>query len=390
MFVENKEFNRTLTLKSSIYLGLSSMIGAGLFNNIAPTAKISSYGSVLGLLLASTLAIANASSSAQLSSLFPKTGGTYLYANEVLGKPYAIIAGSVFIIGKTISCVAIALTVGNYLSPVYGKEIGVVLCLLVFLLSFSGIHKTAEIAKWFVWIIFGLLLFYAVSILSTPNVDLRIPIFEGVSIDSILLSASIWFFAFTGYSRLATFGEEIKNPKEIIPTAIFTGLGVAILLYFGITWLTLSIISPELIMNSNTPLLVAIDVSKFSEFSFLIVFASSIAMVSVFLALMPGISRVYVALSRDSVLPKAFSKIHKKFNSAYFSEGFVLISVIVGIYSFDVVGSIKLSSFFILIYYTITNLCVIKLKKDDRLYSVAIAFYGFSSCLVFAIALLIL
>ncbi len=342
--MENKEFNRTLTLKSSIYLGLSSMIGAGLFNNIAPTAKISSYGAILGLLLASTLAIANASSSAQLSSLFPKTGGTYLYANEVLGKPYAIIAGSVFIIGKTISCVAIALTVGNYLSPVYGKEIGVILCLLVFLLSFSGIHKTAEIATWFVWIIFGLLLFYTVSILSTPGVDLSIPIFESVSFNSILLSASIWFFAFTGYSRLGTFGEEIKNPKEIIPTAIFTGLGVTILLYFGITWLTLSIISPG----------------------------------------------IYVALSRDRVLPKAFSKIHKKFNSAYFSEGFVLISVIVGIYSFDVVGSIKLSSFFILIYYTITNLCVIKLKKDDRLYSVAIALYGFSACLVFAIALLVL
>ena len=387
--MENKEFNRTLTLKSSIYLGLSSMIGAGLFNNIAPTAKISSYGAILGLLLASTLAIANASSSAQLSSLFPKTGGTYLYANEVLGKPYAIIAGLVFIIGKTISCVAIALTVGNYLSPVYGKEIGVVLCVLVFLLSFSGIHKTAEIAKWFVWIIFGLLLFYAVSILSTPNVDLSIPIFEGVSIDSVLLSASIWFFAFTGYSRLATFGEEIKNPKEIIPTAIFTGLGVTIFLYFGITWLTLSIISPEFIKNSNTPLLVAMDISRFSEFSFLIVFASSIAMVSVFLALMPGISRIYVALSRDKVLPKAFSKIHNKFNSAYFSEGFVLISVVVGIYSFDVVRSIKLSSFFILLYYAITNLCVIKLKKDDRIYSLAIAFYGLASCLIFAATLIV-
>ena len=388
MSMKNREFNRTLTLKSSIYLGLSSMIGAGLFNNIAPTAKISSYSAILGLLLASTLAIANASSSAQLSSLFPKTGGTYLYANEVLGKPYAIIAGLVFIIGKTISCIAIALTIGNYLSPVYGKEIGVVLCVLVFLLSFSGIHKTAEIAKWFVLIIFGLLLFYAVSILSTPNVNLSIPIFESVSFDSILLSAGIWFFAFTGYSRLATFGEEIKNPKEIIPKAIFTGLGVTIFLYCGITWLTLSIISPEFIMNSNTPLLVAMDVSRFSEFSFLIVFASSIAMVSVFLALMPGISRIYVALSRDRVLPKAFSKIHKKFNSAYFSEGFVLITVIIGIYSFEVVESIKLSSFFILIYYTITNLCVVRLKKEDRLYSVVIALYGFMMCLLLALHLL--
>mgnify|MGYP001315723367 CR=1 FL=1 len=388
--MENQGFNRTLTLKSSIYLGLSSMIGAGLFNNIAPTAKISSYGSIVGLLIASTLAFANASSSAQLSSLFPKTGGTYLYAKEVLGKPYAIVAGAVFIVGKTISCIAIALTIGNYISPVYGKELGVALCLLIFLLSFSGIHKTAEIARWFLWILFGLLIFYSISIISTSGVDYNIPVFSVDSFNDILLSASIWFFAFTGYSRLATFGEEIKNPKEIIPTAIFTGLGITILVYLMITWLTLSIVSPNIIMNSSTPLLVAMDVSRFSEFTFLIVFASSIAMVSVFLALMPGISRIYVALSRDKILPEAFSKIHKKFNSAYFSEAFVLISVIIGIYSFDVVGSIKISSFFILVYYTITNLCVIRLDKEKRLYSVGIAYFGFALCIVLAIALVVL
>ena len=387
--MENQEFNRTLTLKSSIYLGLSSMIGAGLFNNIAPTSKISSYGSIIGLLIASSLAFANASSSAQLSSLFPKTGGTYLYAKEVLGKPYGITAGVVFVIGKTISCIAIALTIGNYLSPVYGKEIGVVLCLLIFLLSFSGIHKTAEIARWFVWILFGLLTFYSISIISTPGVNYAIPVFSDISFDNVLLSASIWFFAFTGYSRLATFGEEVKNPKEIIPTAIFTGLGITVFLYLIISWLTLSVVSPEIIMNSSTPLLVAMDVSRFSDFTFLVVFASSIAMVSVFLALMPGISRIYVALSRDRILPQAFSKIHKKFNSAYLSEAFVLISVVIGIYIFDVVGSIKTSSFFILIYYTITNLCVIKLDKEKRLYSVVVAYYGFAFCLVLAITLVV-
>jgi APA family basic amino acid/polyamine antiporter len=387
--MENQEFNRTLTLKSSIYLGLSSMIGAGLFNNIAPTSKISSYGSIIGMLIASSLAFANASSSAQLSSLFPKTGGTYLYAKEVLGKPYGITAGVVFVIGKTISCIAIALTIGNYLSPVYGKEIGVVLCLLIFLLSFSGIHKTAEIARWFVWILFGLLTFYSISIISTPGVNYAIPVFSDVSFDNVLLSASIWFFAFTGYSRLATFGEEVKNPKEIIPTAIFTGLGITVFLYLIISWLTLSVVSPEIIMNSSTPLLVAMDVSRFSDFTFLVVFASSIAMVSVFLALMPGISRIYVALSRDRILPQVFSKIHKKFNSAYISEAFVLISVVIGIYIFDVVGSIKTSSFFILIYYTITNLCVIKLDKEKRLYSVVVAYYGFAFCLVLAIALIV-
>ena len=94
-------------------------------------------------------------------------------------------------------------------------------------------------------------------------------------------------------------------------------------------------------MNSSTPLLVAMDVSRFSAFTFLVIFASSIAMVSVFLALMPGISRIYVALSRDKILPQSFSKIHNKFNSAYFSEAFVLISVIIGIYIFDVVKDHK-------------------------------------------------
>ena len=129
--MNNNNFSRTLTLKNSIYLGLSSMIGAGLFNNIASTAKVSSYSAILGLLLASTLAFANASSSAQLASLYPQTGGTYLYAKNILGKGTANLAGFVFIIGKTISCIAIALTLGNYLSPVNSKEFAVLLLSLI-------------------------------------------------------------------------------------------------------------------------------------------------------------------------------------------------------------------------------------------------------------------
>jgi APA family basic amino acid/polyamine antiporter len=388
--MNENNFSRTLTLKNSIYLGLSSMIGAGLFNNIAPTAKISSYSTILGLLLASTLAFANASSSAQLASLYPQTGGTYLYAKNILGKGAANVAGTVFIIGKTISCIAIALTLGNYLSPVNSKEFAVLFSFVVFLIGFSGIHKTAKIAKWFVWILFSLLAFYTISIVITPEVSFNLPITDQLSLDNILLSGSIWFFAFTGYSRLATFGEEVKNPEKIIPTAIFTGLGITVIIYLLISWVTLSIVEPQIIMNSRTPLLIAMDLSSMSEFSFLIVFASSIAMASVFLALMPGISRIYVAMARDGILPGALSTIHKKFNSAYISELIVFITVIVGIYQLNVINSIKLSSFFILIYYSITNLSVIKLKKNQRIYSVVVAYYGIFMCIIFASSLVVL
>ena len=388
--MNENNFSRTLTLKNSIYLGLSSMIGAGLFNNIAPTAKISSYSTILGILLASTLAFANASSSAQLASLYPQTGGTYLYAKNILGKGAANVAGTVFIIGKTISCIAIALTLGNYLSPVNSKEFAVLFSFVVFLIGFSGIHKTAKIAKWFVWILFSLLAFYTISIVITPEVSFNLPITDQLSLDNILLSGSIWFFAFTGYSRLATFGEEVKNPEKIIPTAIFTGLGITVIIYLLISWVTLSIVEPQIIMNSRTPLLIAMDLSSMSEFSFLIVFASSIAMASVFLALMPGISRIYVAMARDGILPGALSTIHKKFNSAYISELIVFITVVVGIYQLNVINSIKLSSFFILIYYSITNLSVIKLKKNQRIYSVLVAYYGIFMCIVFASSLVVL
>jgi len=385
--MKEKNFSRTLTKRNSLYLGLSSMIGAGLFYNLAPTSKISSYSTILGLILASTLAFANASSSAQLASLYPQTGGTYLYANKVLGKLSGNIAGIVFILGKTVSCVAIALTLGNYISPIYGKELGVGLSVIVFLIGYQGITKTAALARWFVLIVISILVFFCIAILMTPSTNIAIPLLEGFSASNLFLSAAIWFFAFTGYSRLATYGEEIENPETIIPSSILTGLGITITIYLFVNWLALAIIGPEVIANSNTPLLIAMDVSVMSDFSFLIVFASTIATASVFLALLPAISRIYVAMSRDGILPNMFSKIHNKNNSAYVSELFVLLTVVVGIYTINITNAIKLSAFFILIYYSLTNLSVIKLEKNQRIYSVYIAYYGFLMCMVLGFSL---
>ena len=388
--MKENNFSRTLTKRNSLYLGLSSMIGAGLFYNLAPTSKISSYSSILGLLLASTLAFANASSSAQLASLYPQTGGTYLYANKVLGKLPGNIAGIVFILGKTVSCVAIALTLGNYISPIYGRELGVSLSVIVFLIGYKGITKTAALARWFVLIVISILSFFCIAILMTPSTNIAIPLLEGFSASNLFLSAAIWFFAFTGYSRLATYGEEVKNPEKIIPSSILTGLGITITIYLVVNWLALAVIGPEVIANSNTPLLVAFDVSVLSDFSFLIVFASTIATASVFLALLPAISRIYVAMSRDGILPNMFSTIHKKNNSAYVSELFVLLTVIVGIYTINITNAIKLSAFFILIYYSLTNLSVINLEKNQRLYSVSIAYYGLLMCVVLGFSLVLI
>lgn len=384
-----KNFKRTLTLRNSIFLGLSSMIGAGLFINIAPAAIVSSYSLVFGLLIASILAFSNASSSAQLARLYPETGGTYLYARKVIGNKSSLLAGIVFIIGKVISSIAIALTFGHYLYPSSHKLAGVALVFIVGTISYFGASKTASVAKWFVYSVLGILLFYIFSVISSDNFSFAIPVTEGLTIESLLLSSSIWFFAFTGYSRLATFGEEVENPETIIPKAILTGLGITVSIYLLTTYATLGIVDPNIIQNSLTPLKVAFDISRFSSFSFLISIASTIATASVLLALIPGISRVVVAMSRDNYLPVSFGKIHSKFNSAYIADILISTVVIIGILYFDVVEAIKLSSFFILLYYSITNYSVIKLEKSKRLYPVVTAFFGLFGCLLLASSLFI-
>ena len=382
-----KNFKRTLTLRNSIFLGLSSMIGAGLFINIAPAATISSYSLLFGLLIASILAFSNASSSAQLARLYPETGGTYVYARKVLGNSSSLVAGTTFIIGKIISSIAIALTFGHYLYPSSHKIAGIALVFTIGTVSYFGASKTASVAKWFVYSVLGILLFYIFSVVSSDNFNFVIPITKGLTVESLLLSSSIWFFAFTGYSRLATFGEEVENPETIIPKAILTGLGITVSIYFLTTYATLGIINPDIIQNSLTPLKVAFDISRFSNFSFLISIASTIATASVLLALIPGISRVVVAMSRDNYLPKSLGSIHSKFNSAYIADILVSIVVVVGILYFDVVEAVKLSSFFVLLYYSITNYSVIKIKESRRLYPVITAYFGLFGCLLLASSL---
>ena len=382
-----EKFSRTLTLRNSIFLGLSSMIGAGLFVNIAPTAKAASYSSIIGLIMASSVAFANASSSAQLARLYPETGGTYLYAKNVLGRIPSLIAGYSFIVGKSISCIAIALTLGNYLMPENPKISAILLVVVVTLINFFGLKKTSSVAKWFVYSVVLILGFYIFSIVTTDSFNIQIPITQGLTLEGFVLSSSIWFFAFTGYSRLATFGEEVKNPEKIIPQAILSGLGIAVLVYLSVSWVTLGIIKPTVIANSLTPLKVAFDVSRFSEFSFLITICSTIATSSVLLALLPGVSRVLVAMARDKNMPQIFKTIHPVHNSAYIADFSVLVLVVAGVLYLNVIDAIKLSAFFILIYYSITNLSTLKLPKNKRLFPIFYPLYGIASCLILCLCL---
>ena len=101
----------------AVVIGLGSMIGAGIFAALAPAAEAAGSGLLMGLAVAAVVAYCNATSSARLAARFPQSGGTYVYGRERLGDFWGYLAGWAFVVGKTASCAAMALTVGAYLWP---------------------------------------------------------------------------------------------------------------------------------------------------------------------------------------------------------------------------------------------------------------------------------
>ena len=88
------------------------MIGAGVFVVFAPAAAAAGSGLLVGLVVAAVVACCNALSSARLAVRYPQSGGAYVYGRERLGPFWGYLAGWCFVVGKTASCAAMALTVG--------------------------------------------------------------------------------------------------------------------------------------------------------------------------------------------------------------------------------------------------------------------------------------
>src|SRR4029453_7484222 len=105
---------RRLGTSDAVVIGLSSMIGAGGFSAFGTAARAAGPGLLIGLAIAGGVAYCNAVASAQLAAQYPTSGGTYIYGRERLGEWWGFLAGWGFVIGKTASCAAMALTFASY------------------------------------------------------------------------------------------------------------------------------------------------------------------------------------------------------------------------------------------------------------------------------------
>lgn len=371
---------RRLGTQDAVMIGLGAMIGAGIFSAFTPAASAAGSALLVSLLLAAALAYANARSSAQLAARYPTSGGTYAYGREVLGPWPGFIAGWGFVVGKTASAAAMALTFATYTVPeAWVKPVAALAVALLVGVNYLGVTRTVAAARIIVATVLALLAVVLVVILTGTHAPPAHAAGDSTGALGILQGAGLLFFAFAGYARIATLGEEVRNPAKSIPRAIGIGLGIVVFLYAVVAVVLLNVLGAGGIAQSAKPLVTALGDSWALP---LVQIAAALASLGALLALIAGIGRTAMAMARERDLPHSLAAIHPRFSTPHRAELTVGVAVVLLIMFFDLRTAIGFSSFGVLVYYLIANIAAFKQPRDERLSPAWLAVAGAIGCAV--------
>lgn len=380
---------RHLGLRDAVVIGLGSMLGAGVFAAFAPAARAAGAALLVGLALAAVVAYANATSTARLAAALPTSGGAYAYGRAQLGPGWGFLAGWCFIVGKTASCAAMALTFGAYLAPGYSRPLAVLAVVSVVAVNLGGVAKTAKATAAIVALVLAVLALVAVGGFLAPNVGGMTASDATGGFYGVLQSAGILFFAFAGYARIATLGEEVRDPRRTIPRAVPIALGLALAVYLVIGVAALRALGPQRLAASSAPLVDVVRAAgPLAGWSPVVQVGAAVAALGVLLSLIAGVGRTAFAMSHEGDLPPALGRVSTGSRVPYVAELAVGVVVVIVVLAADVRGAIGFSSFAVLVYYAVANASAYRLRPDrGQRWSRIVAVLGLVGCAVLAVTL---
>lgn len=373
---------RVLGLPGAVILGLGSMLGAGVFVAFAPAAASAGSGLLISLVIAALVAFCNALSSARLARLYPVAGGTYAYGRERLGPFWGYLAGWAFVVGKIASSAAIALTVGAYLWPELAHPVAVAAVVVVTALDIAGLRKSLVVTAAIVAVVVATIGAVVAVGLSSPTTDAAAALpADGLDPLGVLTGAGLLFFAFAGYARIATLGEEVRDPERTIPRAIPIALGIVLVLYAALAVTLLAVLGSSL-AGSPAPLADAARAAGALWLVPVVRVVAGLAALGSLLALLLGISRTTMAMARNGDVPRGLAAQHPRTGVPHVAT--LAIGVVVAVLAAvaDLRGAIGFSSFGVLLYYAIANASALTLRERPVL-----PILGLVGCLVLAATL---
>lgn len=389
MNLERSELGRALGLVDAVGIGLGAIIGAGIFVVTGVAAATAGPALILALAIAGGAAAMNALSSAQLAARFPVAGGTYEYGYRVLSPELGFAAGWLFLTSKLAAAGTVALGIGAYLNVlgigISARVVAAAGMVAFTIVNYCGIRRSSIVNLTMLAVsVAGLLALLAFGVGRMEPEHFR-P-FAPHGIRSVLAAAALMFFAYTGYARIATLGEEVRAPERTIPRAIVITIVVALLLYAAVAIVAVGVAGAER-LRSGVPLALAAEVAGGPVLRWIVSLAGVTAMLGVALSQLLGLSRMAFAMARRGDLPAPFAAVHPYFgvpHRAVLAVGSVAIVVAATGTLADVA---RTASFAILVYYAIANAAALRLPADAKLFPDVVPIAGLASCLLLALSL---
>jgi amino acid transporter len=378
---------RRLRLSDAVVIGLGSMIGAGVFAAFAPAAAAAGTGLFVALVVAGAIAFCNATSSAQLAAQYPTSGGAYVSGRERLGPWAGFAAGWGFVIGKTASSAAMAITFAAYVAPEpWQKPVAIAAVVVLTVVNTFGITRTALLTR--VLVAVSLVALTVVAVIGTTH--------SGPTADEpgtpatalgVLQAAGFLFFAFAGYARIATLGEEVVDPARTIPRAVTTALTITLVVYALVAVAAVHALGPGGTAASSAPLRSVVATAGQAWPGVVVQVGAAAASLGALLAMIAGVGRTSLAMARNRDLPGWFAAVHPRWQVPARAELALGAAVCVLVAVTDLRGAIGFSSFGVLLYYFVANVAALTQERRDRRYPRLLAVVGAIGCVVLVAAL---
>ncbi len=375
-------------------MGLGSIVGTGVFVSIGIAAGITGPSVVLAVVLASLVATANGLSSAQLAAAHPVSGGTYEYGYRYLNPTLGFTAGWMFLLAKSASAATAALGFGGYLLDLFGVGTGwlvptaLVAVVVLTAIVWAGVRSSNAVNITIVSVtLLALVTFVAVGL---PEIDRGN--FDGFIGDGgapgFLEAIALMFVAYTGYGRIATLGEEVREPQRTIPKAIIATLVTTMVVYAAVALVAVGVGGADTLAGLTEEFAAPLEelAKGFSGngLAAFVAIGAITAMLGVLLNLVLGLSRVLLAMGRRGDVPSATARINPEGTTPTVAVpvmgAVIALLVLIG----DVRTTWTFSAFTVLIYYSITNLAALRLPADDRRFPRWISVGGLVACFFLA------
>ena len=385
------ELRRVLGVGGATVVGLGAMLGTGVFAAWTPAADLAGSALLAALALAAIVAAFNASSTAALARALPQAGGAYAYGRAYLSRPAGVVAGYAFVLGKSASAGAAALTLGIYAWPGYERVVALAAVALALVLDLRGIVKSVRVTAVLVAVVLAVLGALAVTSLVGMPVEeaapMALPSTSGIG---ILAASGILFVAFAGYARITVLGEEVRDPRRTIPRAMVISFTIVIATYAVLGTVVVLALRSGVTLTA-APLEAIADAVGSPGLVIAVRVAAIIAAGAVLLSLIAGIGRTLFAMGRGGDAPEQLARI----TSATGVPGVAEVCAAILAAGVVLVGGIgfalALSAGLILTYYGVAHLAVLaRVRRGDFPRTLGItATVGLVGCLVVVAGLLL-